>query len=109
MQFEIGKKYTREGNVMRVLFLTEKSALVTYEHLVKDVSFVKVGQELLWKRNETEPDWHEYKDPVVEKMTLRVFKDGAISYFVASCTSANHLGGFELTMTDGRLTGVRLV
>lgn len=114
MQFEVNKKYTRDGNIMRVLFLTEKSALVTYEHLVKDSSFIKVGQELLWKRNEVEISWKEYKEPVIRTATYSVQPTASkekpelwlssVDYSVSTS-----MGKFRVTTEGTKLKSVEII
>lgn len=58
--------------------------------------------------------WKEYHEPVVKKITRRLFEYGNVAkdgYAVSTVDmpGLNEIGSFELTITDGKLTGVRIV
>ncbi len=111
MKFEVGKKYKGGNRLVEVLFATETSVVVRYLEYPNFKNHE--GREILWTHEAMESGgWKEYHEPAVVKAKRKLrLHDGYISiYDVDSDYLSQYVvGSVEFTVTDGKLTDVRIL
>lgn len=104
--FEVGKQYrhVQSGRIIEVLWKSDISIVVRYAS--------DRNRDFLWSIKDAIGYWTEHHEPVVErfeKFVWRLDNDILVTRMAYTPARSQYLGQVEVTLTDGKLTGVKIL